>query len=271
VTTLQIIVLAVVQGITEFLPISSSGHLILVPHLFGWADQGLLIDLAVHVGSLVAVLAYFWRDVWMMIRGIPKLATDRRDPGARMIVLILIATIPAVAIGLFAKETVETAFRSVELIAWTVTIWGIVLYIGDRYGATVRRIEHMTIGGAFLIGCAQALAMVPGTSRSGITITMARFLGMERADAARFSFLLSLPTIAGAGLLGMKDLMETGSAELQHDALVAAIIACLTAFGAIWFLMSYVRRATYTPFVVYRLILGLGLLVWVYVFGGPSA
>lgn len=263
-TTLQIIVLAVVQGITEFLPISSSGHLILVPHLFGWADQGLLIDLAVHVGSLVAVLAYFWRDVWMMFRGIPKLFTDRRDPGARLLILILIATIPAVVIGLFAKETVETAFRSVELVAWTVIIWGIVLFIADRFGATVRRVEHLTVGAAFLIGCAQAIAIVPGTSRSGITITAARFLGMERADAARFSFLLSLPTIAGAGLLGMKDLMETGSAELQHDAFVAAIIACFTAFGAIWFLMSYVRRSTYTAFVVYRVLLGIGLLTWVY-------
>jgi undecaprenyl-diphosphatase len=264
VSTLQIVVLAVVQGITEFLPISSSAHLILTPHLFGWPDQGLLVDLAVHIGSLVAVLVYFWRDILMMLYGLPRLFTDPRDPGARLIVLILVATIPAVVIGVFAKHTVETEFRSIALIGWTTVIWGIVLYIGDRWGATVRRIEHLTVGTALVIGIAQAIAMVPGTSRSGITMTTARFLGLQRADAARFSFLLSIPTIAGAGILGVKDLMQTGSAELQHDALFAAIIACATAFGAIWFLMNYLKRATFTPFVIYRVLLGLGLLTWVY-------
>ena len=264
-STLQIVVLAVVQGITEFLPISSSAHLILTPHVFGWADQGLLVDLAVHVGSLVAVLVYFWRDVLMMLVGVPKLVTDRSHPGARLIIILLVATIPAVVVGLLAKHTVETAFRSVELIAWTTVFWGIVLYIGDRFGPMIRRLEHLRIPGAIFIGCAQVLAMVPGTSRSGITITAARFLGFERRDAARFSFLLSIPTIAGAGLLGVKELMESGSAQLQHDALIAAIIACATAFGAIWFLMNWVRRSSYTPFVIYRVLLGSALLVWVYV------
>ncbi|MBM3486598.1 MAG: undecaprenyl-diphosphate phosphatase [Alphaproteobacteria bacterium] len=263
-TTLQIIVLAVVQGITEFLPISSSGHLILVPHVFEWPDQGLIVDVAVHVGSLVAVLLFFWRDVLSMIVGIPKLVTDRRHDGAKLIIVLLAGTVPIILVGIFAKDLISASLRSMELIAWTTTIGAILLYLADRFGMMVRRLEHMTVGSAFLIGCAQVIALLPGTSRSGITITMGRFLGFDRREAARFSFLLSIPTISAAGILGIRDLMKTGDTQLQHDALMAGILACLTALGAIWFLMFLLKRTNYTPFVIYRLLLGATLFVWVY-------
>ena len=195
--TLQhIILLAVVQGITEFLPISSSGHLILAPALTGAADQGLLVDVSVHVGTLAAVLIYFWRDVFAMIGGFFVLLSGRINPGARLALHIILATIPVVAIGFYFKVSgIEEQMRSVAVIAWTTLGFGIVLWIADKIGMTINRLEHMRWGGALFIGMAQVLALVPGTSRSGITMTAARFMGYERSDAAQFSMLLSLSLI----------------------------------------------------------------------------
>ncbi len=261
----HIIVLAVVQGITEFLPISSSGHLALVPLLTDWPDQGLRIDVAVHVGTLGAVLLYFWRDVWFMIAGFFRLFTGRGGPGARLALQIIVATIPVVIAGFALKYFGLTGMlRSLAVIGWTSLGFGVLLYIADRTGMTVRRIEHMTWGSAVLIGVAQVLALIPGTSRAGITMTAARFAGFERPDAARFSMLLSIPTIIAAGTLGVLDIYETGDTALGVDAAAAAALSLITALIAIALLMRWLRSAGFLPFVVYRVILGAFLLYLAY-------
>lgn len=260
----HILILALVQGITEFLPISSSGHLVLTSQVLGWPDQGLIIDIAVHVGTLLAVLLYFWRDVWTMIVGVARLATGRGGPGARLALFITVATLPVIAAGYFGKDYVSTALRSAEVIAWTTLGFGVLLWIADRVGMTIRTIDHLGWGSVLFIGAAQILALVPGTSRSGITMTAARLIGMERPEAARFSMLLSIPTILGAGVLSGYDLYRSGDVALGFDALIAAILSFATAMVAIWALMLWLRKAGFTPFVLYRIVLGAGLLYWVY-------
>lgn len=268
--TLQhIILLAVVQGITEFLPISSSGHLILAPALTGSPDQGLLVDVAVHVGTLTAVLIYFWRDVFAMLGGFVRLFTGRINAGARLAIHIVLATIPVVAVGFYLKVSgIEEQLRSVEIIAWTTLGFGILLWIADKVGMTINRLEHMRWGGALFIGLAQVLALIPGTSRSGITMTAARFMGYERSDAAQFSMLMSIPVILGAGLLAGIDLHQAGNIALNQDVLLAAGLSFLTALIAIAVLMSWLKRSSFTPFAIYRILLGGGLLIWLYVYGG---
>ena len=263
-TTYHILILALVQGITEFLPISSSGHLILTSEILGWPDQGLLIDVSVHVGTLVAVVMYFWRDMWEMTVGLFRMLRGRSTPGGRLALLIILATIPVVVVGFLAKPVVETAFRNAEIIAWATLGFGIVLWVSDRIGMTVHRIEHMRWGNALFIGLMQVLALIPGTSRSGITMTAARFLGMERPDAARFSMLLSIPTILGAGVLGGIDLYKTGDLVLGREALIGASFSFITAVFAIWGLMRWLRHSGFGPFVLYRIAMAAGLIYWVY-------
>jgi undecaprenyl-diphosphatase len=267
---LQIVVLAVVQGITEFLPISSSGHLILVPKLTDWPDQGLATDTAAHVGTLAAVLVYFWRDLWGMALGFARLLCGRRDTDGRhdksglLVCYILAGTLPALAVGYVINRFLGDSLRSMELIAWTMIGFGIVLYVADRVGLTVRRLEHMRLSHAVAIGCAQAIAFIPGTSRSGITMVAARLLGYERADAARFSFLLSIPAIAAGGVLKGYELYESGTSEAARDALATGVLSGVAGILAIAFLMAWLRRSNFTPFVIYRLLLGAGLLYLVY-------
>jgi undecaprenyl-diphosphatase len=261
---LHIIVLAVVQGITEFLPISSSGHLILVPPLTGWDDQGLVIDVAVHVGTLGAVMLYFWRDVLAMTLGAGRLATGRMTEGARLALYVVLATIPVVIAGLLFKDFIAADLRSEEVVAWTTIVFGVALWLADRYGGHLRKLGALTLPHALVVGLAQALALVPGTSRSGITMTAARMLGYERTDAARFSMLLSIPTIIAAGTLVTRDLIAAGDVVLGADAALAAILSFAAALIAIAALMRWLRTASFTPFVVYRLVLGVGLLVWLY-------
>lgn len=265
-TELQIIVLALVQGITEFLPISSSAHLILVPMVTGWPDQGLLLDIAVHVGSLGAVLVYFRVDVAAVLRG----ALDWRDPtpsarsGQRLIVLVGIGTLPILAAGFALKGIGLDALRSIAVIGWASLLFGIVLYLADRYAPNRHPVEEMSVGSALAIGFAQILALIPGTSRAGITITAARVLGVRRDEAARFSMLLSIPTILGAGGLLALDLVRLGEAELSDLALLGAGLSFLSALAAIALMMRWLQRASYTPFVVYRCALGLVLLTFAY-------
>jgi len=263
----QIVVLAAVQGLTEFLPISSSGHLVLVPALTGWPDQGLAIDVATHVGTLAAVLVYFWRDVGRMAGGLAGLAVGRLTPGGRLAGFLLIGTIPALVVGFLVDRYVGDGLRRMEVVAWTMIGFGVVLYVADRLGLTVRRLEHMTLFHAVAVGCAQAFAFVPGTSRSGITMVAARLLGYERAEAARFSFLLSIPAISAAGLWKGLEVVRGGDPRMLEAALAAAGLSALAGFLAIAVLMHWLRRSTFTPFVVYRLGLGLVLLYLVYVDG----
>ncbi len=263
-TLLQILVLAVVQGITEFLPISSSGHLVLVPALTGWPDQGLDMDVAAHVGTLLAVLLYFRRDVWGMAVGLTRIARGRRDPLGRLAVQVIIATVPVVVAGFLLRDVIATFGRAIAVIGWTTLVFGVLLWVVDRLCMTVKRAEHMSWSDTVVIGMAQALALVPGTSRSGITMTAARVLGYERGEAARLSMLLSIPTILGAGVLSGWHIAESGDWQLTHAALIAAGLAFLSALVAIALLMAWLKRATYTPFALYRIALGLGLLAWAY-------
>lgn len=265
VSLLQILVLAVVQGITEFLPISSSGHLVVLPRLVGWPDQGVLIDVSVHVGTLAAVIVYFRRELLDMLRSSGHLLGGDSGPSARLLRNLVVATLPVVVAGAALEWLRLTAsVRSVEVVAWTTFGFALVLFAADRYGMTLRRIEHMGLPSALVIGLAQVLALVPGTSRTGITVTAARMLGFERREAARFSMLLAIPTILGAGILGGFEIYQSGDLQLGADALFAAAFAFATGLGAIVLLMAWLERASFTPFVVYRVILGGALLIWLY-------
>ncbi len=261
---LHIVVLALVQGITEFLPISSSGHLILVPGVTGWPDQGLTIDVAAHLGTLLAVLAYFWRDVLAMLGGLGRMLRGRVDDGARLALHIAIATVPALVIGFLVQRFLGDQLRSIHTVAWTMIFFGIVLYLADRIGLTVRRLAHMSWAQALIIGIAQTLAFIPGTSRSGITIVAARLFGYERSEAARFSFLLSIPAILAASIFEGAKILHSGDAVLLHDAALTTALSALAGFAAIAFMMAWLRRSTFTIFVVYRLVLGAALLYLIY-------
>lgn len=261
---LHIGILALIQGITEFLPVSSSGHLILVPILTSWPDQGQVMDVAVHVGTAGAVILYFWRDLWAMIAGLFRLMNGQRDPGARLAGLLVVGTVPAVVVGLAMNVYVGEGLRSLVVVAWTLPIFAVVLYVTDRMGMTVRRIEHLGLSDAVVIGCAQALALVPGTSRSGITISAARVLGLERSEAARFSMLLSIPAILGAGTLKAVEVFDTVDPAFGADIAIATGLAFLAGLLAIAVLMAWIKRGTFTPFVVYRLLLGAVLLALAY-------
>ena len=267
-TLLQLFVLAAVQGVTEFLPVSSSGHLILVPAVIGWPDQKLLIDVAVHLGTLLAVIAYFWRDVGTLFAGAYGLARGRRNTATRLFSLLMLGSIPVViAGGLLVASGLADQLRNPEIIAWTTLGFGIVLYLAYRLFLTVRKIEHMSFGHAALIGLAQVLSLVPGTSRSGITMTAARILGFERAEAARFSMLLSIPTILAAGVLVTLDAAQLGGGGgALGEAFFTGVLAFGVALLSIAALLAWLRRASFTPFAIYRVLLGAGLLIWIYQF-----
>jgi undecaprenyl-diphosphatase len=261
----HVVVLAVVQGITEFLPISSSAHLILVPQITGWTDQGLMIDVALHVGTLAAVMLYFRRETVGMVRGGFRLLTGDFSSGdARLALYVIVATVPVVVAGFLLKGLIATDWRNALLIAMTTIGFGLLLWVADRGGNKPKHesTAALTLGHAVLIGLAQALALVPGVSRSGITMTAALFLGFRRDAAARFSLLLSIPTTAAAGILAGVDLWQSGNVALQLDAAVAALLSFVAALAAIAGLMAWLRQSTFTPFVIYRLILGAVLLVW---------
>lgn len=262
-------ILAAVQGLTELLPISSSAHLILTWEVFGRLDkpvdlgagQELVLDIASHVGTLLAICLYFWRDVVGMAAGTLRLAAGRRDPRARLMGLVLLSAIPAGAVGLLFQEEIAEQLRYVEVIAWTQILFALLLLVADRVGMTIRKLQHLGVSDAVLVGLAQALALIPGVSRAGITVTMARFLGMERTEAARFSFLVAIPTVAGAGLLGAWDLYKLGSAALGIDALITIAFSFVAGLVALSFVMAWIRNRTFTVFVVYRVLLG-AVLLW---------
>jgi undecaprenyl-diphosphatase len=269
---LHVFILAVVQGITEFLPISSSGHLVLVWEYFdraGWPvpeqtqSDRLVLDVAVHAGTLLAVCLYFWRDLAQIIAGLARLFAGQTNPGARLAFHVVLASIPLIVVGYLFRDPIVTILRDVRIVAWATIGFGVLLMIADRTGLTVRRVEHLGAAGALFIGLAQVLAFIPGASRSGVTMTAARFLGFERTEAVRFSFLISIPAILGAGTLTGLDLYRGADAQLGFDALAAAIAAFVVAFMAIALLIRWLRRAGFMPFVWYRLCLGAALLIWV--------
>lgn len=260
---IQIIVLAILQGITEFLPISSTAHLILAPALVeGWADQGLLIDIAGHVGTLLAVLAYFRSETMMLLRGGVDALRFRASADRRLFLFIAGATVPIVLAGaVFEKMGWEEAMRSPTLIGWTSIIFGGVLYIADRAPVRIEGLASLSWFRALAIGFAQVLAIIPGVSRSGITMTAARSLGFSRTEAARFSMLLAIPTIAAVGLYGGVEIARQGPDGEWRDAAIMAAISFAVAYATIAALMRLTRSVSFTPFVIYRILLGAGLLI----------
>jgi undecaprenyl-diphosphatase len=264
----QIIVLALIQGITEFLPVSSSGHLILVPALTGWKDQGLLTDMVTNVGTLTAVIIYFWRDVLAMFHGLIDFVQRRVTYNSRLMLNVVIGTIPIIGVGLIMKVThLDDHIRSPLLVAINAIVFGIALYIADTYGMLSNTVRDLNWKSALMIGGAQALSLSPGTSRSGITMTAGRGLGLVRPEAARFSFLLSIPANGAASLLVIGDALRSGE-KLGGDVIMTGVLTFFVALATIAFLMRMLRRMSFLPFVFYRVVLGLFLLGLIY-YGVP--
>ena len=263
---LQILVLAIVQGLTEFLPISSSGHLILSPYLFGFDDQGLAFDVAVHLGSLIAVLSYFRHDVWRIATGwLSSLLPDGAGSSeSRLGWAIIVGTLPVVLAGLALKSLVEGELRAPWVIAATTIVFGLLLGWVDLRARRQRDIGDITIRDALLIGASQVLALIPGTSRSGITITTGLWLGLTRAAASRFSFLLSIPTILASSILVTRDLLQTESAVDWSALGLGVLLSGITAYLAIFFFLRFIERIGMWPFVIYRLLLGGLIIILVY-------
>ncbi|WP_209506988.1 MULTISPECIES: undecaprenyl-diphosphate phosphatase [unclassified Ruegeria] len=262
----HLILVAIIQGITEFLPISSSGHLILLPNLSGLQDQGQAIDIAVHVGTLGAVVLYFWTDVKQALAGVPRALTGRTDtPQARLALGLIIATLPTVIAGLILHLTgLSEAMRSITVIGWTMLGFGLLLYWIDQKGPQTKEANDWGIRDAFVMGLWQVLALIPGTSRSGITITGARQLGYTRADGARIAMLMSIPTILASGTLLALDVIRDADAQLARDGAIAAAFAFVSALLALSLMMRLLRSVSFTPYVIYRVILGAALLYMAY-------
>ena len=256
----MLVLVAAVQGITEFLPVSSSGHLVLIPLITDHPYQGRTIDVAAHVGTFVAVAAYLRADLLRMVNGVLTFGHRHRADG-HLALLVLIATIPVIIVGFLINKADPSWLLDFKTLAIANLLFAFLLWLADRFGATARTIGDIEVNQAWLIGLVQIFALIPGASRSGVTMMAARYLGFDRLTAARFSMLLSLPTIAGAGVLKTYDLIKAGDLALGADALIVAALSCMFAFAAISLMMRWLARADFTIFVGYRLMLGAALLV----------
>jgi undecaprenyl-diphosphatase len=256
-------ILGIVQGLTEFLPISSSAHLILVPKLLGWNDPFLdsaAYDVMLHLGTLLALVVYFWRDLWRLLwawlRSIGRRSVGD-DPDARLAWLLLVSVVPAAVLGAALEGFFDRTFR--EALAWVgvfILAGAALLWLAERWGARDRDLDQLTIRDAAIMGVGQALALFPGTSRSGITIAAGLFLGLERAAAARFSFLMAVPVIAGAGLWKARTLAGAGLEGARVDQLIVGVtVSAVSGFLAVWFLLAYLRRNSTAVFIAYRVLL----------------
>ncbi len=265
---LHTIVLGIVQGLGEFLPISSSAHLIVVPWLAGWQDHGLALDVALHIGTLFSVLLYY-RETWLRLFRSVLSKSEELKPDRKLFQQLVVATIPGVIIGLAGKDYAETIFRSPLLIAGTLSVMGVVLWLADQYWSKkTREISSITWKDCVLVGISQGFAIVPGFSRSGTTITAGLILGFRREEAAKFSFLLSAPIIAGAAVLQIPAILEN---KLYSDPAfwLGICTAGIVGYLAIAFLLKFVSKKSYLPFAIYRLVAGgLIVLVWVVRNGG---
>lgn len=264
--TFQVILLALIQGLTEFLPISSSAHLILPSQLLGWEDQGFSFDVAVNTGSLLAVIIYFRHDLWAMTKAwITSLVKGEQTDESKLAWWIILATIPAVIFGFAAKDFIATHLRNTTVIASTTILFGLLLWWADSMSRSELTVYQTGWRKALLIGFAQALAIIPGTSRSGATMTAALMLGLSREAAAKFSFLMSVPVGLGAAILVTKDLIESPEA-IDYQALgIGMLVSFIAAYACIYYFLKFISRMGMTPFVIYRLILGsvlFALILW---------
>jgi undecaprenyl-diphosphatase len=256
---LQALVLGTIQGLTEFLPISSSAHLRIFPELFGWGDPGAAFTAVIQIGTELAVLTYFRKDIWQIARtwtlSLFK-AEYRGHVDARTGWFVILGSIPIVVLGVLFKDTIESHFRNLWLIAAALIVMGLVLGLADKTGGEEKRVKQLTLRDALLMGTAQAAALVPGVSRSGATLSMGRFLGYEREAVTRFSFLLAIPAVVGAGLFELKDVPNGDNAYGWGPTVVATVVSFVVGYAAIAWLLRYISSHSYTPFVVYRVALG---------------
>lgn len=266
---LRAVVLGALQGLTEFLPISSSAHLAIFPKFFGWDDPGAAYTAVVQIGTELAVLLYFWRDIWTIgsgwVRGIFS-RDARQAPEWRMGWFIIIGSIPIVLLGLLLQDAIDRQFRNLWVIGTTLIVLGIVLGIAERIGRKTKPIEELSPRDAVLFGVAQAGAIVPGVSRSGATISMGLVLGYERAAATRYAFLLAIPAVVGAGVYKLKDIGDGSNAYGWGPTIVGTVVAFAIGLAVIHWLLKYVSTHSYAPFVAYRV--GLGALVLILVGAG---
>lgn len=259
---LQAIVLGVIQGLTEFLPISSSAHLAIFPKFFGWEDPGAAYTAVVQIGTEIAVVLYFWRDIWTIgsgwVRGVFS-ASARQVPEWRMGWFVIIGSLPIVLLGLALQDLIDREFRNLWVIGTMLIVLGIVLGVAERVGRKSSPIENLTMRHAVLLGVAQAGALVPGVSRSGATISMGLFLGYERAAATRYAFLLAIPAVLGAGIYKLKDIPGGENAYGVGPTIVGTVVSFVVGIAVIHWLLKFVSTRSFMPFVAYRI--GLGALV----------
>lgn len=261
----NLLLLALVQGVTEFLPISSSGHLILLPALTRMDDQGTALDIALHLGTLGAVVLYFRADVARALAGVVGLLQGRRGDPERLALGLAIATIPVTLAGAALSLTIGAeVLRSVAVIGWATLIFGLLLWWFDRRGAERLTVSDWGPRHAFILGLWQAVALIPGTSRSGICITGARALGYAREEAATISMLMSIPTILASAALLARDVATDVDGNLLREAALAAGMAFFAALAALTLMMRLLRSVSFTPYVIYRIVIGTGMLIWVY-------
>lgn len=266
---LYIAILALIQGLTEFLPVSSSGHLGLF-HCFTdqcdkWDDENLAMDIAVHVGTLFSVVLYFYKDILKMLFGLGDIATRKgMTPNARLLVFVILSSIPVILAGLVLHMIEPDWLKTLYVIAWMTVIFGIVLWHADAKFPEEKSVENLTLKDAIIIGLAQMLALIPGTSRSGITMTAARYAGFSRTESAHYSLLLSIVAISGAGALMSLDIIKSGDVSLGMDALIAVVISFAFGWLAIAAMMKFLKSCSFKVFAIYRIALGGLLLALLY-------
>jgi undecaprenyl-diphosphatase len=264
----EILILSFIQGMTEFLPISSSGHLILLPHILNWSDHNLEVDVALHAGTLLAVLCYFFKDFWAMFLaffktfgGFKKSENQQTCHFAHLAQTLIIATIPAIIGGYIIKKFIGVeSLRSVTFIAINGIVWACIMCVADYFGKKTKTLEHLSIKHALIIGITQVFALLPGSSRSGTCMTAARFLGFNRVTATQYAFYVSVPPILGAIALVFGDAFYDGLQTPLYDIFYYVLLSFLFGISAIHFLLKYVRNHAFTVFIVYRLILGVAIL-----------
>ena len=263
---LKAVFLGLLQGLTEFLPISSSAHLRIFPELFGWGDPGAAFTAVIQIGTELAVLIYFRKDIWRIgstwVRSLYK-PELRGVLDSRMGWYIIVGSLPIVILGVLLKETIENDFRNLWVIGTTLVVLGLILGVADRVGSTERTIERMSLKHSVYLGLAQAAALVPGVSRSGATISMGRFLGYDREAATRFAFLLAIPAVVGAGLFELPEIPHGDNQYGPLPTLVATVVSFVVGYAAIAWLLRYVSTRSYLPFVIYRVVLGTFTLAMV--------
>ena len=252
-SSIEILILSAIQGISEFLPVSSAAHLVLVSKYYAFTNQNLLIDICLHLGSLIAIIVYFRNDLFHFIKN------------RNFLIKILVGTIPIIPVGYILYQTrLIDQLRSLEVIGWMSLIFGILLYVSDKSKVTKKIDTEFTNKSAVFIGLFQVLALIPGVSRSGITITSGRMLGFNRFDSAKISFFLSIPTLAAASLLGIYNIYKEGSAELNFLAIIAVIFSFIFSYVTISLFLNFIKKFSLNIFIIYRIILSLFILTVVY-------